>query len=101
MLCKPLFIIHGRVKGFLKAMLQHKKVPQLQKWVWHMHNEIVATVLLNCNFIFPRMILRGTTAILQCIPITCLRGPRLLVSCNVHVLWKYMRGNTRLVEVNT
>ena len=43
MLCKPLFIIHGRVKGFLKVMLQYKnKVPPLQKWVWHMHNEIAA-----------------------------------------------------------
>ena len=61
----------------------------------------VCTVLLNCNFIFPHMILHGTTAILQCIPVTCLCGPRLLVSCNVHVSWKYTRGNTRLVEVNT
>ena len=43
MLCKPLFIIHGRVKGFLKVILQHKnEVPLLQKWVWHMHSEIVA-----------------------------------------------------------
>ena len=58
------------------------------------------TVPLNCNFIFPRVILHGTTAILQCIPITCLRRPRLLVSCNVHVSWKYTRGNTHLVEVN-
>ena len=43
MLCKPLFIVHGRVKGFLKVILQYKnKVPPLQKWAWHMHNEIVA-----------------------------------------------------------
>ena len=42
MLCKPLFIVHGRVKTFLKAMLQYKnEVPPLKKWVWHMHNEIV------------------------------------------------------------
>ena len=43
MLCKPLFIIHGKVKGFLKAILQYKsKAPPLQKWAWHMHNKIVA-----------------------------------------------------------
>ena len=43
MLCKPLFIAHGRVKGFVKVILQYKnKAPQLQKWAWHMHNEIVA-----------------------------------------------------------
>ena len=48
MLCKPLFIIHGRVKSFLKVILQYKnKVPQLQKWAWHMHNEIVA---INAKF---------------------------------------------------
>ena len=43
MLCKPLFIVHGRVKAFLKAILQYKnEVPPLQKWVWHMHNKIIA-----------------------------------------------------------
>ena len=43
MLCKPLFIVHGRVKAFLKAILQYKnEVLPLQKWVWHMHNKIVA-----------------------------------------------------------
>ena len=43
MLCKPLFITHGRVKGFLKLILQYKnEEPMLQKWVWHMYNEIVA-----------------------------------------------------------
>ena len=43
MLCKPLFIVHGRVKGFLKVILQYKnEAPSLQKWAWHMHNEIVA-----------------------------------------------------------
>ena len=42
MLCKPLFIIHVRVKGLLKDTLQYKnKVPQLQKWAWHIHNEII------------------------------------------------------------
>ena len=61
---------------------------------------VVHTVPLNCNFIFPHVILRGTTTILQCIPVTCLHGPRLLVSCNVHVSWKYTCGNTRLVEIN-
>ena len=39
MLCKPIFIVHGRVKGFLNVILQYKyAVPQLQKWVWHLHN---------------------------------------------------------------
>ena len=43
MLCKPLFIVHGRVKGFLEVTLQYKnEVPPLKKWAWHMHNEIVA-----------------------------------------------------------
>ena len=43
MLCKTLFIVHGRVKDFLKVILQYKnKVPPLKKWVWHMHNNIVA-----------------------------------------------------------
>ena len=60
----------------------------------------VSMVLLNCNFIFPHMILRGTTTILQYILITCLHGPHLLMSCNVHVSWKYMRGSTHLMEVN-
>ena len=59
------------------------------------------TVLLNCNFIFPCVILRGTTTILHCIPVTCLRGPRLFMSCNVHVSWKYTHGSTCLVKVHT
>ena len=43
MLCKPLFIIHGRVKGFLKVILQYKnEASPWQKWVWHMHNDVVA-----------------------------------------------------------
>ena len=33
-------------------------------------------------------------------PIMSLRGPRLLVACNVHVSWKYTHGGTR-VEVHT
>ena len=42
MLCKPLFIVYGRVKGFLKIIIQYKnKVSQLQKWTWNMHNKIV------------------------------------------------------------
>ena len=33
MLCKPLFIIIGRVKGFLKVILQYKnEAPPLKKW---------------------------------------------------------------------
>ena len=48
MLCKPLFILHVRVKGFLKVILQYKnKAPQLQKWACHMHHEIVA---INAKF---------------------------------------------------
>ena len=43
MLCKLLFIVHGRVKGFLKLILQYKnEVPPLQKWAWHMLSETVA-----------------------------------------------------------
>ena len=43
MFYKPLFNIHGGVKGFLKVILQYKnKVPQFQKWAWHMHNKILA-----------------------------------------------------------
>ena len=43
MLCKPTFIIHGGVKGFLKVILQYKnEAPKLQKLAWHMHNEIAA-----------------------------------------------------------
>ena len=42
MLCKPLFIVYGRVKAFLKAVLQCKnEALPLQKWAWHMHNEII------------------------------------------------------------
>ena len=38
---KPLFIIHLRVKGLLKATLKYKnEAPQLKKWAWHMHNKI-------------------------------------------------------------
>ena len=41
MLCKPLFIVHVRVKGLFKVILEYKsEVPQLQKWAWHMYNEI-------------------------------------------------------------
>ena len=43
MLCKPLFIIHDRVRGFLLVILQYKnEAPLLQKWALYMHNEIVA-----------------------------------------------------------
>ena len=48
MLCKTLFVINGRVKGFLKVILQCKnEAPQLKKWAWHMHNKIVA---INTKF---------------------------------------------------
>ena len=43
MLCKLLFIVHGRVNGFLKVILQYKnEAPPLKKWVWLMHNKIAA-----------------------------------------------------------
>ena len=33
MLCKPLFIIRAKVKGFSEVILEYKnEVPQLQKW---------------------------------------------------------------------
>ena len=42
MFCKPLFIVHVGVKGLLKVILEYKnEVPQLQKWMWHMHNRTV------------------------------------------------------------
>ena len=42
MLCKPLFIVHARVKGLFKVILQYEnEAPQLEKWAWHVHNEIV------------------------------------------------------------
>ena len=38
---KPLFIVHVRVKGLLKVILEYKnEAPQWQKWAWHMHNKI-------------------------------------------------------------
>ena len=43
MLCMPLFIFHGRVKGFLKVILQYKNEARpLQMWAWHMHNKMIA-----------------------------------------------------------
>ena len=48
MLYTPIFVIHERVKGFLKVILQYKNgAPQLQKWPWYMHNEILA---INAKF---------------------------------------------------
>ena len=47
MLCKPLFIVHGRVKAFLKAILQYKnKVPPLQFNSYFGSNNIGNTNLL-------------------------------------------------------
>ena len=42
MLCKPLLIVHVKVKGlFIKVILEYKnKASQLEKWAWHMNNEI-------------------------------------------------------------
>ena len=40
-LCKPLFIVNVRVKG-LKVILEYtNEARHVEKWVWHMHNEIV------------------------------------------------------------
>ena len=48
MLCKPLFIVHGRVKDFLSVLLKYKnEAPLLKKWAWHINNEIVA---INAKF---------------------------------------------------
>ena len=45
-----------------------------------------------------------TMIILHCIPITCLHGPCLLVSCNVCLVevhaWKYMSCRSTLVKVH-
>ena len=38
---------------------------------------------------------------LQCIPVMCLRGPCLLVSCNAHASWQHACGSTRLVKAHT
>ena len=41
MLCKPLFIVHARVKCLLKVIPEYKEeTSQLEKWAWHMNNEI-------------------------------------------------------------
>ena len=55
------------------------------------------TIPLNCNFTFTCVILCGITTILQCIPVICLRGPRLLVSCNVHGSWQHICRSKHLV----
>ena len=57
-------------------------------------------VPLNYNFIYPCVIMHGTTWILHCIPVMCLRGTHLLLVWNVHVSWKYTRVSTRLVEAH-
>ena len=59
------------------------------EWQW------TTTVSLNYNFTITRVIMRGITRTLTCIPVTCLRGPRLLIAWNAHVSW-YTR-----VEVST
>ena len=41
-LCKPLFVVHVRVKGLYKLKLEYKnEAPKLKKWAWHMHDAIV------------------------------------------------------------
>ena len=59
-----------------------------------MHIRYRSTIIFTC------VIMHGTTRILHWISVTCLRGPRLLIACNVHVSWKYTCGSTR-VEHNT
>ena len=42
MLCKPLFVIHVKVKGLYELILEYKnEVLYLEKWAWHMHDVIV------------------------------------------------------------
>ena len=42
MLYKPLLIIHVTVKGLLKSnTVVQNEAPQLQKWAWHMHTELL------------------------------------------------------------
>ena len=42
MYCKPLFVVLVRVKGLLKVILEYKNEAfRLEKWAWHMNNEIV------------------------------------------------------------
>ena len=55
------------------------------------------TIPLKCNFTFTCVILHGITTILQCIPVMCLRGPRLLVSCNVHGSWQHICRSKHLL----
>ena len=39
-LCKLPFIVHGRVRGLFKVILQYKnEAPQLQKWALYIHNK--------------------------------------------------------------
>ena len=42
MLCKPLFVVHVRVKGLYELILEYKnEAPQFEKWAWHMYDVIV------------------------------------------------------------
>ena len=42
MLYRTLFIIHGTVKDFIKSYtVVQNEVPQLQKWTWHSHIELL------------------------------------------------------------
>ena len=75
-----------------QALTSQEAQIMLQRWAKHESNAIIP---LNCNFILPRMILHGTMTILQCIPVTCLRGPRYVIytsrgsTCvEIHVSWK-------------
>ena len=87
--------MHDRMLQFAgKALLTVVALCQVSEF----HDK--ATVPLNFNFILPCLISRGTTTILQCIPVTCLHGPHLLMSCNIHILWKYTHESTHLVEAH-
>ena len=41
-LCKPLLIVNVRVKDLFKVTMEYKnEEPLLEKWAWHIHNEIL------------------------------------------------------------
>ena len=51
-------------------------------------------ILYKYNFIFTGVISCGTMRKLPSFHVMWLRGPRLPVACNVHLLWNYTHGST-------
>ena len=49
-------------------------------------SRLVCMIPLNYDFIFPCVSTRGVMRNLQCIPVTCLRGPCFLMAWNIHML---------------